>query len=207
MTSLNFTELVKMEVVAGSATKAPKLLKCTDFVAWKDRFEQYVKYQDARMWVCMQDGCIPPTGIYKGREQIKKYSQMGDDEKKMYEAESKAHAAITMALPQEILHTFKKYKTARELWEALENRYDGNVGIRTSKIKLLKTQFSVFKYLKNESLDDIITRYYHLMTELSNYSIKYEETEIVEKLLDALPPKWEMYTVLMRENRSLTRLT
>ena len=64
---------------------------------------------------------------------------MEDDEKKMYQAESKAHAAITMALPQEILHTFKKYKTAREFWEALENRYEGNMGIHTSKIKLLKT--------------------------------------------------------------------
>ncbi|XP_076928315.1 uncharacterized protein LOC143592244 [Bidens hawaiensis] len=107
----------------------------------------------------------------------------------MYEAESKALAAITMALPQEIHHTFKKYKTAGELWEELQNRYEGNVGIRNSKSKLLKTQFSVFKYLKNESLDDIITRYYHLMTELNNYTIKYTEAEIVEKLLDALPPK------------------
>ncbi|XP_076941946.1 uncharacterized protein LOC143611657 [Bidens hawaiensis] len=115
----------------------------------------------------------------------------------MYEAESKALAAITMALPQEILHTFKKYKSVRALWEALENRYEGNVGIRNSKSKLLKTQFSVFKGFKNESLDDIITRYYHLMTELNNYSLKYTEPEIVEKLLDALPPKWDIYTILM----------
>ncbi|XP_076935100.1 uncharacterized protein LOC143601614 [Bidens hawaiensis] len=110
----------------------------------------------------------------------------------MYEAESKALAAITMALPQEILHTFRKYISARELWEALENLYEGNVGIRNSKSKLLKTQFSVFKGFKNESLDDIITRYYHLMTELNNYSLKYTEPEIVEKLLDALPPKWDI---------------
>ena len=75
MASLNLTELVKMEVEAGSATKAPKLLKVTDFVAWKDRFEQYVKYQDAKMWVCMQDGYIPPTATYEGREQIKKYNK------------------------------------------------------------------------------------------------------------------------------------
>ncbi|XP_076910270.1 uncharacterized protein LOC143567858 [Bidens hawaiensis] len=108
---------------------------------------------------------------------------MEDDEKKMYETESKALATITMALPQEILHTFRKYKSARELWEALENRYEGNVGIRNSKTKLLKTQFSVFKYFNNEPLDDILTRYYHLMTELDNYSIEYTKSEIVEKHL------------------------
>ncbi|XP_076937826.1 uncharacterized protein LOC143605691 [Bidens hawaiensis] len=115
---------------------------------------------------------------------------MEEDEKKMYEAESKALAAITMALPQEILHTFKKYKIMRDMWDALENRYKGNIAIRNSKTKLLKTQFSFFKYMKNETLDDIITCYCHLMTELDNLDIKVEETEKVEILLDALSPKW-----------------
>ncbi|XP_076953322.1 uncharacterized protein LOC143627363 [Bidens hawaiensis] len=135
------------------------------------------------MCVCIQDGYIPPTTEFEGREQLKKYNKMEDDEKKMYEAESKTLAAITMALPQEILHTFRKYKTARELWEALESRYEGNFGIRNSKIKLLKTQFSVFKYFKNESLDDIITRYYRLMTELDNNSIRYDGIQYFAKKL------------------------
>ncbi|XP_076903007.1 uncharacterized protein LOC143557940 [Bidens hawaiensis] len=177
-----------MEVEAGSATKAPKLVKGTDFLAWKDRFDQYVKYQVAKMWVCIQDGYIPPTTEFEGREQLKKYNKMEDDEKMTDDVESKALANVTMALPQDILHTFKKYKSARELWEELENHFEGNVGNRNSKTKLLKTQFSVFKHFQNESLDEIITRYYHLMTELINYSIKYTEMEIVEKIIDALPP-------------------
>ncbi|XP_076917825.1 uncharacterized protein LOC143578029 [Bidens hawaiensis] len=71
--------------------------------AW---FEQYVEYQDANMWVCIQDGYIPPTTEFEGREQLKKYNTMEDDKNKMYKAESKALAAITMAMPQENLHTF-----------------------------------------------------------------------------------------------------
>lgn len=80
-----------------------------------------------------------------------------------------------MALPQEILHTSKEKKTTRDMWEALENIYEGNISNRNSKTRLLKTQFSVFKYMKNESLNDIITRYYHFMTELNNFDIKLED--------------------------------
>ena len=96
---------------------------------------------------------------------------MNKDDKRMYEAENKALSAITMCLPQEILHTFKKYRTSRELWEALENIYEGNVEVRQNKTDLLKKQFFVFKHMNNELLEDIITRYYHLMTELDNNNV------------------------------------
>ena len=38
------------------------------------------------------------------------------------------------------------------------------------------------------------------MTEMSNYSLKLEDSEVVEKLLDALPVKWEMYALMIRES-------
>ena len=103
-----------------------------------------------------------------------------------------------MCLPLEILHTFKKYITAKELWESLENRYEGNVQIKKGRTELLKAQFMVFKYMKNESLEEIITRYYHLMTELENNSVTLTETEKSTKLLDSLPPKWDIYTVMIK---------
>lgn len=59
--------------------------------------------------------------------------------------------------------------------------------------------------MKNETLDDITTRYYHIMTELDIFDIQVKETEKVEKPLDALPPKWEMYIVLIKDDKDFDK--
>ena len=65
----------------------------------------------------------------------------------------------------------------------------------------------VFKYMKNETLDELITRFYHLMTELDSNNITYSDTEKSKKLLNALPPKWDLYSVMLKENASYSSWT
>mgnify|MGYP004490055267 CR=1 FL=1 len=40
------------------------------------------------------------------------------------------------------------------------------------------------------------------MTELRNYEITYNNSELNDKLLDSLPSKWEIYALLIKENSS-----
>ncbi|KAI3725141.1 hypothetical protein L1987_64917 [Smallanthus sonchifolius] len=44
-------------------------------------------------------------------------------------------------------------------------------------------------------------------TELKAFELRYPDEEMVEKFLDALPPKFEMFTTLMRENPKFYELT
>ena len=155
MSTLN--KLIEMDHEVGKSTSPPKLTKVADYFWWKERFENFARFHDLKMWICIDKGYVPPTHEFEGRTRITSYSAMKEEDKRMYEAENKALSAITMCLPQEILHTFKKYRTSRELWEALESRYEGNVEVRKNRTDLLKKQFVVFKHMKNESLEDIIT--------------------------------------------------
>ncbi|MFS7997132.1 hypothetical protein Hanom_Chr12g01138131 [Helianthus anomalus] len=53
--------------------------------------------------------------------------------------------------------------------------------------------------MRNECLEDIITRYYHLMSETDNYDKEgYPNIEINDKLLDALPTKWDIYALMIK---------
>ena len=54
--------------------------------------------------------------------------------------------------------------------------------------------------LFRSSLEDIITGYYHLMTELDNNGVEYKTQEANDRLLDALPPKSEIYTLMIKGN-------
>ena len=162
MTNLN--ELLRMEHEVGTTNKPPKMMKVENYLTWKDRFQSFIEYQDARMWICIQDGYANPTHDFEGRQRVTPYVEMEDNEKKMFEAEKRALAALKMSLPDRINHTFKKYTTSKHMWDALEKRYEGNADIKNNKVDLLKKQFAVFKHMKNESLEEIITRYYHLMS-------------------------------------------
>ncbi|KAI3805298.1 hypothetical protein L1987_27535 [Smallanthus sonchifolius] len=84
--------------------------------------------------------------------------------------------------------------------EALQKRCEGSLDVKKSRKELLKKQFLVFKHFQNESLDDLATRFYHLLSELSSASVVYETEEINDKFLEALPSKLDVYTVLIKEN-------
>ncbi|KAI3821442.1 hypothetical protein L1987_09010 [Smallanthus sonchifolius] len=99
------------------------------------------------------------------------------------------------------------YDNSKDLWKALQKRFEGNSDIKKSKRDLLRKQYECFRFFENESLDDLISRFYHLQTELNAFNLKYPDEEMVEKFLDALPPKFEMYTTLMRENPKFYELT
>ncbi|KAI3825408.1 hypothetical protein L1987_06891 [Smallanthus sonchifolius] len=83
---------------------------------------------------------------------------------------------------------------------ALQKRCEGSLDVKKSRKELLKKQFLVFKHFENESLDDLATRFYHLLSELSSASVVYETEEINDKFLEALPSKFDAYTVLIKEN-------
>ncbi|KAJ0876614.1 putative transcription factor interactor and regulator CCHC(Zn) family [Helianthus annuus] len=107
---------------------------------------------------------------------------------------------ITMAMTQSILHTFRKRNSSKELWDSMIQRYEGNEMYKKRRLERLKTQFVVFKALKNESFDDTVNRFYHLLSELDRSQEDiYTEFEKVEKFLNCLSREWNMYTALIRE--------
>ncbi|KAI3810723.1 hypothetical protein L1987_20345 [Smallanthus sonchifolius] len=133
-----------------------------------------------------------PTHIYLDEEVPKPISKLDEEQKKAYDREKKALGSITMSLTRELFHSFRGYDTSKDLWKALQKRFEGNSDIKKSKRDLLRKQYECFNFMENESLDDLISRFYHLQTELKAFELKYPDEEMVEKFLDALPPKFEM---------------
>ena len=129
------------------------------------------------------------------------YADMPIEERKRYAIEGKALSTLTMALPQDSVHLFKKYTTSKDLWDALERYCEGDVTLKKNRIKLLKRQYEAFNGLKGESLDEIIIRFNHLTTELSYFEVVYPQTELVDKFLDSLPKTWTDYVHQLQDDQ------
>ncbi|KAI3815357.1 hypothetical protein L1987_15022 [Smallanthus sonchifolius] len=203
----NLGNLLNYDNEIGTPQKPPKLLNVNDYSNWKARFEHYISYTNSSLWIPILEGYKHPTYTYLDEEVPKPISKLDEEEKKVYDREKKAHGSITMALTRELFHSFRGYDNSKDLWKALQKRFEGNSDIKKSKRDLLRKQYECFRYLENESIDEFISRFYHLQTELKAFDLIYPNEELVENFLDALPPKFEMYTTLMRENSKFYEMT
>ncbi|KAI3811001.1 hypothetical protein L1987_20715 [Smallanthus sonchifolius] len=205
--SENLGNLLNYDNKIGTPQKLPKLLNVNDYSNWKARFEHYISYTDSSLWIPILEGYKHPTYTYLDEIVPKPISKLDEEEKRVYDREKKAHGSITMALTRELFHSFRGYDNSKDLSKALHKRFEGNSDIKKSKRDLLRKQYECFKYMENESTEELISRFYHLQTELKAFQLKYPDEELVEKFLDALPPKFEMYTTVLRENPKFYEMT
>ncbi|KAI3811040.1 hypothetical protein L1987_20756 [Smallanthus sonchifolius] len=153
------------------------------------------------LWITILECYTHPTYTWMGKDDVSKsVSALTIEEKLLFDREKKAMASISMSIPKEIYHNFKQFRTSQQLCEALQKRCEVSLDVKKSRKELLKKQFLVFNDFQNESLDDLATRFYHLLSELSSASVVYETEEINDKFLEALPSKFDVYTVLIKEN-------
>ena len=159
-------QLILMDHETGKGNSPPKLMIIDQYFSWNGRFESFMQFTDIRMWTCMTEGYTPPTYEDSGVTKVYAYQDITEFDKKLYEAEKKALSCLKMSLPQDILHLFNGFNTSKELWLALKNHCEGDETLKKNRKDLLKHQYNVFNGLRSENLDQLITRYYHLLAEL-----------------------------------------
>ena len=66
--------------------------------------------------------------------------------------------AILNSVSENVAMIFKNTSIAKEMWDALLERYEGNTQIKKTKINGLETRFENFRVDDKESIEDIYTR-------------------------------------------------
>ncbi|KAJ0448027.1 hypothetical protein HanRHA438_Chr17g0819711 [Helianthus annuus] len=128
---------------------------------------------------------------------------MLEDDKKAYDLEKKAFAILTQALHKDIYHQFGYCTSTKVLWDALVARGEGNAVTRKTRHDLLKKEFESFQFLENETLNDMTSRFYHLISEMYSYNVTATQQEMVARFADALPPKWSAFIELLKHTGTL----
>ncbi|KAI3797813.1 hypothetical protein L1987_33076 [Smallanthus sonchifolius] len=192
--------LLLIDNEAGNANKAPKLLTMDEYHHWKNRFEIHINGVDTNLWMMLENGYQKVLSV-DGTPVLP--SLLSEQQRKDYDLEKKAYAILSQAISREIFHQFRQFTSSKSLWDALEQRHDGNASLKAINAKAIKKEFDNFMYIRNESLDDLIERFYHLMNELHAHEIKTTKEEKVQCMADALPPKWDSFLMVLKQNNTL----
>ena len=120
------------------------ILKVNDFDMWKIRIKQYILLQDYMIWEAIEYGTQYEQAYNTDGSKIKPAAPRTEDERRIRQAEMKALSTLLLAIPNEYQHQFEKYTNSRELWNALEKRFEGTASTKRNQRSILKQQYENF---------------------------------------------------------------
>nr|GEZ03738.1 hypothetical protein [Tanacetum cinerariifolium] len=119
----------------------------------------------------------------------------------------KARTTLLLSLSDEHQLRFSKYKTAKELWDAILKTFGGNEATKKMKKNLLKQQYGNFKVEGSETLEQTFNRLQVIVSQLQFMEVEVEKDDLNQKFLTSLAPEWLMHTIVLRNRNDLDTMS
>ncbi|KAJ0884265.1 putative transcription factor interactor and regulator CCHC(Zn) family [Helianthus annuus] len=194
----------------GTSSRIPRLLDANDFPEWKWRFEQHIKFKEPKLWRVIERG--PREIMYEketnpGVKVKKPRAEYTDEDYAIVEEDNRATSYLTMGLGLDIAMGFRTCKSAKELWEALIDVYEGNEDMRESRRNLLRQNFNNFNYVYGETIENQIQRFSKIITQMDLEEILPSKAAQNRQFLNALPKSWDNHVAMIKRTKDLARCT
>ena len=95
--------MMMLENESGSGTKVPKLTDLDEYPHWKGRCEIFLNGVDTNLWMAIENGYSQPMGT-DGSPITP--DRMAENHRKLFDAEKKAYANLSQAIPRDLFHQF-----------------------------------------------------------------------------------------------------
>nr|GEU53193.1 retrovirus-related Pol polyprotein from transposon TNT 1-94 [Tanacetum cinerariifolium] len=179
---LNTYSSAGMDINGGShITNVPTFDK-DDFISWKIRFLVFLDGFKSYLIITFEDGpFVPMSNLSTPANPLPKcQNQWSNAESRLANPDKRLKSIITGCLPNDVMKSVIKYKTAKEMWIELCLAYEGPSNTRDTKITALRFKFNAFKALEGEKLNGTYTRPKCLLNDLENNRViisQYEDND------------------------------
>nr|GEY54173.1 hypothetical protein [Tanacetum cinerariifolium] len=126
------------------------------FEQWQFRIQQYLQHEHYALWEVIEfgDSYKDPTNT----DPTGRTTTLTTDDMQKKKNDVKVRTTLLLPLPDEHQLRFSKYKTAKELWDAILKTFGGNEATKKRKKNLLKQQYGNFKARGTETLEQTFNR-------------------------------------------------
>ncbi|GKC20370.1 hypothetical protein Tco_1022520 [Tanacetum coccineum] len=176
------------------------------------RIEQYFQVQDYALWDVIENGnsfkpVAQTTTNADGTSTSLIPGPVTTEEKAQKKNDVKARSMLLMALPNEHLMTFNKYKDAKTLFAAIQTRFGGNEATKKTQKTLLKQMYENFSALSTESLDSIFNRLQKIISQLAILGENISQEDLNLNFLRSLPSEWNAHVLVWRNKPYLDTMS
>ncbi|XP_048133110.1 uncharacterized protein LOC125314578 [Rhodamnia argentea] len=162
-----------MEAEASFSSIAPPVFDRDNYQIWAVRMETYLDALD--LWEAVEEDYeIPALPHNPTMAQIK-----AQKEKKT--KKSKAKACLFAAVSSNIFTCIMSLKSAKEIWDYLKTKYEGDERIRGMQVLNLVRDFELQKMKKTESIKEYSDRLLSIASRVRLLGSSLPESRIVEK--------------------------
>ena len=137
------------------------------------------------VWEVVKDGYIPKYNTDN--------TTLTTESKLLKVSNNNAVNVILNSVSEQVAMIFTDTTSAKAMWNALINRYEGNTQIKKTNINGLETQFENFRVYDHESIEEIYSRLMEIQSQFCELGEPLTNNQLVGKFLRAMMkrPKWE----------------
>ncbi|XP_042983398.1 uncharacterized protein LOC122312814, partial [Carya illinoinensis] len=188
------------------SSSRPPLFCGDNYSFWKVRMRIFLQAQGREIWKCIVNGPYIPTKVVGGVKVKKEEEEFDREDDRLYTLNLTAMNLLYNALNGNEFNRIMNCATAKEIWDNLEVTYEGTSQVKESKIYILTHEYEMFKMNDDESISSMHTRFTNIINSLTALDKVYSKVEIVRKILNSLPKRWESKVTAILEARDLKKL-
>ncbi|XP_042953597.1 uncharacterized protein LOC122290115, partial [Carya illinoinensis] len=188
------------------SSSRPPLFCGDNYSFWKVRMRIFLQAQGREIWKCIVNGPYIPTKVVGGVKVKKEEEEFDREDDRLYTLNLTAMNLLYNALNGNEFNRIMNCATAKEIWDNLEVTYEGTSQVKESKIYILTHEYEMFKMNDDESISSMHTRFTNIINNLTALGKVYSKVEIVRKILNSLPKRWESKVTAILEARDLKKL-
>nr|GEV67038.1 hypothetical protein [Tanacetum cinerariifolium] len=125
------------------------------------------------------------------------------EEHQQVQREEKARTILLFALLDEHMGEFYHIIDARDIWNAIKERFGRNAESKKIQKSLLKQKFKEFKFFEEEGLDKGYDKMQKILTQMNTLKIKHDPKDVNMKFLSGLPPSWSGIALILKTKGGL----
>jgi hypothetical protein len=133
--------------------------------------------------------------------------QLTEMERNSSENNSKAKGTILSSLVDSIFVKVMHCDSAKDIWDKLQNIYEGDAKVKGAKLQIFRAKFEQLKMKEDEDIATYLLRVDEIVNTIKGLGVEFDESMVVQKVLRSLPMRFDPKISSLEEREDLGTLS
>ena len=111
------------------------------------------------------------------------------------------------SIDKTILKTIAKKETAKDIWELMKTKYQGNKRVQSAQLQRLRRNFEVLEMREGDTITEYFSRVMVVANDIRNLGEDMPDAKVVEKILRTLLEKFTYIVCAIEESKDIKEMT